>query len=126
MENTSEFNQESNAIAHPQVIFNFLEYLQDLKGKLQLSEESAESVEVSLQCLTSAFELDLQNEAQRKQYSIKPQSLDAVIALGLQGRDKIKETLQQLVRNFAENIKLIFIVSRHFITYLSINLFASK
>jgi len=102
MEEGNSSNQEANILGNtsvmqpPQVLFNFLEYLQDLKAEGKLNEESTESVEVSLQCLTSAFGLDLQSEEQKKQYSIKPQSLSMVLALGLQGRDKIQQTLQQL------------------------------
>ena len=80
-----------------QVIFAFLEYLQDLKKDSKLSEDAIESVEVATQCLSSAFEVDLNDEDARKKYSIKPHSLSTVIGLGLAGKDKLAQALDKIV-----------------------------
>lgn len=79
-----------------QLIFNFLDYLQDLKAQ-GLDEDAKESVDVASQCLGSAFGVDLNDDSQRKQLSIKPQTVPTVFGLGLAGKAKISNALQRLV-----------------------------
>lgn len=91
-----------------QIVFNFLEYLQDLKNEGKLSEDNAESADVATQCLSSAFNLDLNDAAQKKKYSIKPQTLPTVFGLGFTGKEKLTKALEKLVsssKNSPNSIK---------------------
>ena len=80
-----------------QVIYVFLEYLQDLKNEGKMTEDTLESVEVAMQCLNSSFGVDLNDEDSRKKYSIKPHSLPTVLGLGLSGKEKLAQALEKMV-----------------------------
>jgi small glutamine-rich tetratricopeptide repeat-containing protein alpha len=82
-----------------QVVFAFLEYLQDLLKDNKIEEDNVEGVEVALQCLSATFGVDINNEEMKKKYSIKPHSLPTVLGLGLAGKDKLAKALEQMVRN---------------------------
>lgn len=94
-----ETNQNSLGLEpqSQQIIFNFIEYLQEVKASGNFNEESAESIEVACQCLNSAFGVDINDESQRQKYSIKPQTLPVVFGVGLASKEKISEVLEQLV-----------------------------
>jgi small glutamine-rich tetratricopeptide repeat-containing protein alpha len=83
-------------LSRAQVIFNFIEYLQDIKNEAKLDEDANESVDVATQCLSTAFGVDINNEEQKKKYSIKPQSFETVYGLGLQRKQKFEAALEQL------------------------------
>lgn len=89
-----ESNFEPKEAQRNQVLYCFLEYLQDLKK--ELDEDTAESVDVACQCINSAFGIDLQNEEQKQKYSIKPQTVPIVFGTGLAGKEKITFALEEL------------------------------
>jgi hypothetical protein len=87
-----------------QVIFVFLEHLQDLKNEGKMTEDTLESVEVAMQCLNSSFGVDLNDEDARKKYSIKPHSLPTVLGLGLAGKEKLAQALDKMVITRDKNL----------------------
>ncbi len=95
--NTTTTNPEVTP-SRAQVIFNFLEYLQAIKHEGKLDEDANESLDVSSQCLSSAFGVDLNNEEHKKKYSLNPaQSFETVYGLGLERKQKFEAALEQLV-----------------------------
>lgn len=78
------------------LVFTFLEFLQQAKQSPALSEETVESVEVACQCLASAFQVNLENTEQHRKYSLGAQSLSSVLALGLSGKQRIEQAVEQL------------------------------
>lgn len=86
-----------NELPKLQIIFCFLEYLQDLKKEENLKEDTIESLEVAIQCLSSAFEIDIQNQETIQKYSLKPYSISQLLSLGLKRKELINQTIEDLV-----------------------------
>eukprot|EP01116_Phalansterium_solitarium_P001066 TRINITY_DN10864_c0_g2_i2.p1 TRINITY_DN10864_c0_g2~~TRINITY_DN10864_c0_g2_i2.p1 ORF type:complete len:419 (+),score=142.49 TRINITY_DN10864_c0_g2_i2:74-1330(+) len=84
----------STEVSQSQLIFLLLEYLED--AKRALDEDQRESLEVATQCISSTYNVNLNNEDQTKKFSIKPQSLPAVVGLGLAGKERLAAALEQL------------------------------
>lgn len=53
------------------IVFAFMEFLNSLKQQGALTEETRESLEVAIQCLGAAFQLDTSNTEQQNQYSLR-------------------------------------------------------
>jgi hypothetical protein len=87
--------EKSNEPQQRQIIFNFLEYLQELKKTF--TEEEQESVDVAFQCLSSTFKLDVNNETQKRELSFSPQTLPSIVNFGLSGKKKLEEALAKMV-----------------------------
>eukprot|EP01102_Stenamoeba_stenopodia_P014599 TRINITY_DN4871_c0_g1_i1.p1 TRINITY_DN4871_c0_g1~~TRINITY_DN4871_c0_g1_i1.p1 ORF type:complete len:457 (+),score=123.42 TRINITY_DN4871_c0_g1_i1:36-1373(+) len=81
--------------AYKQLVFSILEFLQDVSnGPLKIEGLDTESLEVATQCLSSTFDVDLNNEDHKK-YSIRPLTLPGVFALGLAGKEQLSNALAQ-------------------------------
>lgn len=92
------------------LIYNVIEYLHQYKKDAKLDEESAEGLDVACQCLSTAFKVDVNNEANKK-YSISPQTLPNVVQMGLN-----VQTLEQLKKGSFENLDSM---EQKFTQYLS-------
>ncbi|KAI8319529.1 hypothetical protein GQ54DRAFT_265175, partial [Martensiomyces pterosporus] len=55
-----------------------IEYLDKAIAEGFVSSDGAESLEVARQCISDAFEIDVEDESQTKELSIKPFALDKV------------------------------------------------
>lgn len=74
------------------LLFNILEYLQDLKTA---NSDIAESLEVAIQCISDSFGFDTTNNTHKQLYSIKPLSLLSVFGLGLARKEQIESVITQ-------------------------------
>jgi hypothetical protein len=90
-------NKSTSIETQKRIVFNFLDFLQEIKNQNAFDEDSIESIEVATQCLSSAFKIDLSDKTQQQQYSIKPHSFQSIFELGLNGTQKITDAVEQLV-----------------------------
>jgi len=91
-----EVTLQAKDLDSSQIIWNVMEYLQELKKEGKINEDNAESIDVAIQCLSSTFNVSLEDEDQKKKYSIKPQTLPTVLGLGLAGKDRIQKEIEKL------------------------------
>jgi tetratricopeptide (TPR) repeat protein len=85
-------NTEDPQEQQKKLVFNFLEYLQDVKNT---NPDTAESLEVAIQCISDSFGLDVNNNDQQTRFSIKPLTLLSVFGLGLARKEQIEAALAQ-------------------------------
>jgi len=81
-------------LLHKRLAFAILEYFSEIvQNKEPIPGVETDSIEVALQCVATAFGLDLRDEAQKQQFSIQPLSLPQVFGLGLAGEQRIAEAI---------------------------------
>jgi len=95
-QNKDDMELSTKVADRSQVIFNMMEYLQDIRKENAIGEDNLESLDVAIQCLSTAFNLDITNAELTKKYSIKPQTLPHIIGVGLSGKEKISSLVEQL------------------------------
>eukprot|EP00698_Gefionella_okellyi_P005576 TRINITY_DN15079_c0_g1_i1.p1 TRINITY_DN15079_c0_g1~~TRINITY_DN15079_c0_g1_i1.p1 ORF type:complete len:458 (+),score=132.13 TRINITY_DN15079_c0_g1_i1:35-1375(+) len=82
-------------MAQQKIHFAILQYLQDFKSTEGVSEDDAEGIDVALQCLSSAWKLNLNDTAQQQQHSIAPLNLTQVFAAGIVGSQAFTEAAKK-------------------------------
>lgn len=75
------------------LVFNIIQYLRSFiaGGSDSGLNVDTEGLEVAVQCISAAFNLDPHNAEQISHYSIEPLSLPHVFGLGLAGKQQLEE-----------------------------------
>ncbi|KAJ1985368.1 Small glutamine-rich tetratricopeptide repeat-containing protein 2 [Dimargaris verticillata] len=71
------------------LVFAILEFLQSAITDGSVKTSSVESLEVAMECIGEAFDVDASDEAQRSEYSIKPANLQQVLDLYLRTHERM-------------------------------------
>ncbi|KAJ2498941.1 Small glutamine-rich tetratricopeptide repeat-containing protein 2 [Coemansia sp. RSA 1972] len=82
---TSEESRKRLAMA-------IIEYLDKAVADSLISTDGAESLEIAKQCISDAFELDLEDDAETKALSLKPFSLDKVFDVYMATQAKLESS----------------------------------
>ncbi|KAJ2595639.1 Small glutamine-rich tetratricopeptide repeat-containing protein 2, partial [Coemansia sp. RSA 1721] len=82
MSSESEHNRKRLAMG-------IVEYLEKAVSEGTVSGDGAESLEIAKQCIADAFEINTEDEAQVKDLSLKPFSLDKVFEVYLNAQAKV-------------------------------------
>lgn len=75
-----------------QLVFSILEFLQTCIEDGTVKPEEIESLEVATQCIGETFDVDITNEAQKRELSIKPANLLQIFNVFLKTQKKTQET----------------------------------
>ncbi|KAJ3291121.1 hypothetical protein HK104_006325 [Borealophlyctis nickersoniae] len=70
--------------------FAICDYLQQSITNGTIKEDDAEGIEVAVQCIGEAFGIDLTDDSQQQQYSIKPATLPSIFDIFLATQKKVK------------------------------------
>ncbi|KAJ1975368.1 Small glutamine-rich tetratricopeptide repeat-containing protein 2 [Dimargaris xerosporica] len=79
------------------LVFAILEFLQSAIADGSVKSSSVESLEVAMECIGEAFDVDASDETQRSEYSIKPANLQQVLDLYLRTHEKMATKQQSSV-----------------------------
>ncbi|ORX35797.1 hypothetical protein BD324DRAFT_581766 [Kockovaella imperatae] len=71
-----------------QLVYNIIEFLRTSEQDGTIKEDDKESLEVAIQCIAEAFEVDPESESDKSQYSIAPASLLSILDVFLKTRAK--------------------------------------
>jgi hypothetical protein len=107
-------NSQRDQELEKKLLFSILEYLQSLTTGENTLGLDRESLQVAIDCLSSAVKINVSDPHQRQMYSVGPINLPHIFSLGLARKEQLELTLKQVVmkRNRMEYEYITFIQRR--------------